>query len=307
MTEFHFIRPVFLLLFIPYLIFLLLFFQSKYKQNPWYKVCDKHLLDFLLVSGNKKNSIFNKILLFTSLFFMIIALSGPAIHKKEVPIYKKADPFVVVLDMSEDMFINDINPSRFTRAKFKLKSIFTKAKDLGQFGMVVYTKEPFILSPLTQDANTIVQLLDALNEDVMPIQGQNLSLALKQAQELITQAGFSRGNILVLTANYPTKEDLTRVSKISEDNIFTSIMPVLKPPYDDNSFIEFAKKGHGKYLVFTNDNKDITNFVNAPSNQIKKQTNNLLVWQDEGIKFLIPALILLLPFFRRGWLDKVRQ
>ena len=37
----------------------------------------------------------------------------------------------------------------------------------------------------------------------------------------------------------------------------------------------------------------------------RSKENDIPMWRDEGRWFLIPALILLLPVFRRGWLQRI--
>lgn len=300
MSSLHLIRPLWLLAFIPFIFLLILVFKSNSKDNPWIKICDEHLIKYLLVDGNKKQSILKKCLFLLPLFFIIIALTGPSWKKTQVSAIKTFEPYVIVLDMSEEMFHSDLSPSRFKRAKFKLKELLHTSENI-HFAMIVYTKEPFVVSPLTEDANTILQLMDALTDDIMPVQGQRLDLALINAQELIEQAGFDKGNVLVLTASAPGKQAIDEAQKLALNNIFTSIMPVVKPPFDSQAFMQFAKAGKGRLLTFTDNNKEIKNFIQSPKNQFEKEaSSHVLIWEDEGIWFLIPALFLLLPAFRRG-------
>jgi Ca-activated chloride channel family protein len=75
---FHFIRPWWLLAFIPVVLFVVLLFRHSGKSNSWAKYCDAHLLEHVLVGRESKAK---KSLL--PIFFLlvwsvaIVALAGP--------------------------------------------------------------------------------------------------------------------------------------------------------------------------------------------------------------------------------------
>lgn len=309
MNTFHFLRPWFLITLIPLGgLFILGYLNHKYNKGVWSKACDAHLLPHLLVDLGKKEHQFSLFLLFGAMFFLIISLAGPTWSKKEVPVYKPVQPYVIVLDMSDKMFSTDISPNRLKRAKFKLHELF-KHPEAGQFAMIVYTREPFIVSPLTDDAKTIDALLSSLTEDVMPIGGNKLDLALLEAEKLIQQAKFKEGNILVLTPNTPTEKSLNIAKNLKHNNIKSSIMPILIDADNANyeAFKHFAKNGGGELVHFKDNKNDIIEWLSLTQKQteIHKKSMTLEIWNDKGRWFLIPALFLFLPIFRKGWLDKV--
>src|SRR5262249_40593683 len=147
---------------------------SLWRQSPrvlaWAAVCDRHLLEYLMQSKGQGRRHLALLSLFISGLCMCISLAGPTWSRLPVPLFKQIQPRVLVLDMSNAMLENDLTPDRLTRAKFKLHDLF-KRRDIGQFGLVVYTGEPFVVSPLTDDARTIDSLLSSLSPDIMPVEG----------------------------------------------------------------------------------------------------------------------------------------
>lgn len=306
MTDFHFIRPLWLWMLLPFVVLSWCLLRQTSTMTAWSKVCDAHLLPYLIQTKHYSRRIFSMLLLFASVLLMIISLAGPTWSRLPVPTYQQIQPRVVVLDMSDTMLTNDLQPDRLSRAKFKLHDLF-QHKNTGQFGLVVYTGEPFVVSPLTDDGQTIDALLSSLTPDVMPVEGQQLSSAIDQAHQLITQAGFQQGNILVLTASSPSRSDIEAATLLSQAGIYTSIMPVIKNDTTLNPlFEEFAKAGHGEVIPFSDTSTDLEQWLTATqSNQqyTANLQNDIPVWSDQGRWFLIPALIFLLPAFRRGWLS----
>lgn len=306
MADFHFLRPWWLMLILPLIGFTVILWRQNPKLHAWSDVCDSHLLEHLLQRKGQGKRMFSLSFLLMSLFFMILSISGPSWVKLPVATYKSIEPRVLVLDMSDNMMASDLSPNRLSRAKFKLHDIFIR-KDVGQFGLIVYTGEPFVVSPLTDDGQTISSLLSSLTQDIMPVGGQNLDSALDEASRLISQAGYNHGQILVLTADTPSAESIDKAKKLAQSGIISSIMPVradkdLNPLYNN-----FANAGQGQLLKYTSDSSDLEQWLRSTGKEeyTLSQNEDIPLWRDEGRWFLIPALLLLLPVFQRGWLQRV--
>lgn len=308
MAEFHFIRPWWLLVFLPSVAIALMMLRQTQVRTAWNQVCDAHLLPYLIQTKQGTRLFRSWSLLFISLALMIISLAGPTWSRLPVPTFQKIQPRVVVLDMSDTMSLNDLTPDRLSRARFKLHDLFLH-HDAGQFGLIVYTGEPFIVSPLTDDGQTIDTLLASLTPDIMPVTGQNLSSAIDEAGRLITQAGFQQGQILVLSASPPSEEAINMAQNMAQKGIDTSIIPVLGPDMPVvSSFEKLAKAGHGELITFSDTNNDIDQWLASArsGHQYKtKEQNDMPVWRDQGRWFLIPALLCLLPVWRRGWVQRL--
>lgn len=306
MSDFHFLRPWWLLMILPVLGLALAFWRQTPKLHAWAEVCDPHLLNHLLQGKGQGKRTMSLLCLFLSLLLMTASVAGPVWYKLPVATYKPVQPRVLVLDMSDNMLANDLTPNRLARAKFKLHDLFAR-KGIGQFGLVVFTGEPFIVSPLTDDGQTISSLLSSLTPDIMPVTGQNLDSAMSEASKLIQQAGYEQGQILVLTADSPSSAAITLARKLAGSSIFSSIMPVKSDIKLNPLFQSFANAGGGQLLRYTSDSDDLDQWINASKNQqfALSKDDDVPLWRDEGRWFLIPALLLLLPVFQRGWMQRV--
>lgn len=307
MAEFHLLRPWWLLTIIPLIGLALLLWRQTPKLQAWGEVCDSHLLDHLLKKEGQGKRMASLSFLFLSALFMIFSIAGPCWYKLPSPVYKSILPRVVVLDMSSNMMATDLTPNRLIRAKFKLRDLLTR-KDAGQIGLVVFTGEPFVVSPLTEDGQTISSLLSTLTADIMPVGGQKLDTALNEASRLIQQAGYKEGQILVLTADSPSSVAIETAKSLAQTGIYTSIMPVRSDKNLNPLFQRFADSGQGQLLVYSADPNDFEQWIDAGSkneNFALSADDDIPLWRDEGRWFLIGALLFLLPVFQRGWLQRV--
>lgn len=307
MADFHFLRALWLLALIPLAILALKLWRQKRGLQSWDAVCDHHLLEQLVLMKGKQQGSLSLCCLLLSGFFLIISLSGPSWQRLPVPAFQPVEPRVVVLDLSDDMLSQDLSPDRLSRAKFKLHDLLQRP-DAGQWGLVVYTGEPFVVSPLTEDGETIRNLLATLTPDIMPLKGHQLDTALDQAAQLISQAGYPHGQILVMTGTPPDSQAIHEAEKLASQKIHTSVIPLNREINPNPLYQQLADAGHGQLLQLTADSSDLEKWLN--DKRFKKefalsQHNDIAVWRDEGRWFLIPALLFLFPLFRRGGLQGI--
>ena len=148
--DFHFLRPWYLLLLFLPLLFYWKFFRGVRNKSSWEAVCDKRLLDFLLVRGSSAQRRAVSYLAFAGFVGAVLALSGPVWQKKEVPDLAPENPVMLLLNMSTDMAAKDLTPNRLTRAKFEISDLLKLLRNV-QAGLIVYTREPFLITPITED------------------------------------------------------------------------------------------------------------------------------------------------------------
>ncbi len=333
LAQFHFIRPLWLLLLIPLIGLIWFAWRQSHNTETWTKLCDAHLLPYLLINPIKQASYLPYILFSIIGPLVIVALAGPAWEKLPQPTYRAATSTVFLLDLSRSMDSTDIAPSRLSRAKLKLLDILNAQRE-GQSALIVYALEPHIVSPLTDDTNTIVAMVSVLNTNLMPAQGSRVDIALDKARELLAQAGVQQGNIVVLTDGINGQQAIDKVLEINDENYQVSVLAIGTPdgaPIPDarGGFVkdrnggivipatnlpmlkEFALAGGGRFSQLSLDDTDINTLGIATqhnSNMLadaKQSDRKIDEWQEEGPWLLLLGLPLIAFGFRRGWLTMI--
>lgn len=309
-SDFHFLRPWWLMALLP-AIFLLgsLLRAPLATMQGLSELCDIHLLKNLVYQSGQSKRLGALLLWGMSYFFLVVSLAGPTWSKYPVAVYQAIAPRVLILDMSDAMLEKDLQPDRLTRAKFKLHDILTRVGQYGQTGLIVFTSQAFVVSPLTEDAHTIDALVDSLHAQIVPVTGYRLENALSAAMDLLHQAGYTQGQILVLSAENPTAAAIEKAKKLAQSGIITSIIAVRGAEQINDWYKRFGDAGQGISEVMTNDISDIKAWMylekSIQQNQIKEEKDKVPVWRDQGRWFLIPALLLFLPVFWRRWILRV--
>lgn len=298
--EFHFLRWYWLLfLFVPFML-IWLSTKSGSALSSWAKVCDENLLKYLLIKGKNQQRRKPFLLAASILLLAVISLAGPTWQKKDNPSLSVENPVMFVLNMSSDMYVKDVAPSRMIRAKYVIKDVLRELKN-AESGLLVYTSEPFVITPLTDDVMLIDNLLDATDADIMPENGDRLDRAINLAVTRMQDAGYKKGNVIVVSSDIGERLDAALESAAKARDFGFDVHTIKVSGQDGEKLRIVAEKGGGFYLNYKDSMSVLADKINDIADKELKQNQNMqAVWIDMGYKlFWLPAL-LLLYYFRKG-------
>lgn len=301
-SAFHFLRPWLLLLLIIPLWFYGRYFHGRNNQSSWEKVCDKKLLSYLLVKGSSTQRKVMAWLGMLGILTAILAAAGPSWIKVEIPALAPENPLMITLNLSSDMKGRDLTPTRLERAKFAIKDLLEQLQG-NQIGLEVYSSEPFLIAPLTEDDQIIANLLPAVDFNIMPANGDRLDRAIALAVEKLQAAGFQQGNILVFTPDVGQRFDLAleAAKQAAAAGYKVNVAAAARQPNEKLQLV--ATAGNGKFFKLGSADNGLATFaqeLNQTPGQLEKSKNWQSVWLDYGYYLLIVPLICCLYFFRRG-------
>ncbi|MCP3870153.1 MAG: VWA domain-containing protein [Gammaproteobacteria bacterium] len=328
MSQFHFIRPEWLLALVPLAALLWFLYHRKRSAGNWKHACDPVLLHFL--QRNDPGPVSRRPVLWIGMggLLSILALAGPAWMQLERPMYKQESALVILLDLSRSMDATDVIPSRLTRARYKLLDILNKRQE-GQTALIVYAAQPFVVTPLTDDTATIASQTASLTTDIVPNQGSRPDLAFQKGLELLSQAGKTRGDLLYITDDWGNRpvgqwaEDLpegVRLNILSVGTTQGAPIPlpdggfltgpageIVIPQLDEKALMKIASVGGGRYRRITVDDQDINYLLGPSNNPSMNETESRSdqqspQWREEGPWLLLLLLPLAAFAFRRGYL-----
>jgi Ca-activated chloride channel family protein len=333
LQQFHFLRPWFLLLIIPFGWFCYLIFIRHSQDSGLEKLIDQHLLVHLTKGKIRSHGKQYLPTLGLCLIWLIviIALAGPTWKKQAQPLYESEAAVVLILDLSPSMRAEDIKPSRIQRAHLKILDVLAERKG-GLNALIVYGGEAHVVTPLTNDTDTLVNLLPSLVPGILPIPGSNVEMAIDVALDTIEAAGLTRASFFLVTDGIDTNA-ISTIKRKLVNNIDLTILGIgteagapipIKDGFikDNNGNTIIAKRNsdvlqeladltNGHYLPLQADNSDVI-FFNKKVQQQQQlaverdaQSRNSDIWFEFGPTLLLLIIPLLALSFRRGWLLQV--
>lgn len=329
MSEFHFLRPLWLLL-VPLALWITWRTASgRGGHGGWRRHVDRILQPLVLSQGESMGQRRWPLLVAAAATVIgSLALAGPSWDRLTVPAYRSDESLVVALDLSRSMDAGDIEPSRLTRARLKLLDLLERRGN-GQTALVVFTANAFTVTPLTNDTRTIASLVNALSTDIMPSRGSLLEVGIRKSAELLRQAGTGGGEILLITdaiaspAAFSAAGDLERegirlhvlavgteegapIPTLEGGFLTDSAGNVVVPQLDFDNLQRLAQAGGGRFAGLSTSAADLDylfpgDTVGAIVAASDDDERSAEVWRDQGIWLTLLVLPLLALGFRRGW------
>jgi len=283
-------QNVFYMMLIPLVLLFLLIITSKSSMQKYFskEIIEKLKVGNQFLGKNTRNSLF-----FVVLILFIIALARPVIDKKEQNIKQSLIPIVVALDVSTSMLAEDIYPNRIALAKKKLQLIVEKAKNT-TIGVVLFAKDSFILSPVTEDFISLKFIVDNLDTNLDFANGSNIFSTLEATKYMLSD--YKVKNLIVLSDGgnhneYKEELEFTKENDIVIYSIGIGTKDGAPIPKDgayitnssgdivtvklNESIKNLSLQSSGGYIDYTIDDNDVNAIINRINIQSKKEELNI--------------------------------
>lgn len=289
---------------------------------------DKHLLPHLLVADKKEGILWKHVVIWSIMWGLLtLAMAEPRWNFREVEIYSKDQSLMILLDLSQSMDASDVKPSRLIRAKQKIKDLLKESQGL-HVGLIAFAADPHMITPMTDDKETIKRLLPSLDTSLVAVQGSRLSHALEMAGNLLrSEPGNNKAIWLVSDGGFEDGSAISEVKKLADEGIVIHSMGVGTPsgaPVKDQegNFIkrggipvfskleedklkEIANLGEGVYFSIDNSingERAILDRLSGKAAAEKNGAKKIRLWEERFYLLVFPAMVCLLLWFRRGFI-----
>jgi len=329
-SQFEFAQPLWLgLLIIPVILGLLnQVIKHRFSlDNRIQQFADAHLLPHLLINQEKVIKQRTNILWLLIWILGVLALAGPRWDYEEQSVVRQYANLMILLDLSDSMRVKDVAQSRLEQALQEIDELL-KGKQEVYVGLMVFAAMPHLVTPLTDDYNTIKNLLYSINFDLLheDDKGSHLSLALTEVTHWL-QGQSATEHILLISDGEFAQNDLQNSLEILKQNHFhLHVFGVGTPqgdyiPLKDNSWLKDAENnvvisklneaalqqlssiGKGIYRRADYRSEDtqailqeVKRSLHDPSEEEKKSQR---LWHERFYLLIAVMMVLILPWFRQ--------
>jgi Ca-activated chloride channel family protein len=302
MGTFHFLRPYWLLAFVPAVLAWWALYRRQDDRMAWRALIAPHLLDHLLVGRNRQARVRPIHLLLVIWVLMGLSLAGPSWQKEPSPFAQDQAGMVVLLKVTPSMMAEDVQPSRLERAKQKLHDLLER-REGGATGLIAYSGSAHLVMPLTRDGRIIDTMAQGLVPDTMPVEGDALAEALAMAGDLFEPSGTT-GSVVVMADTVSPAQ----VAKIGQRDRQTRFpvqflaVGALGAPVD-KGLADAANRLEAAVETLSVDISDLQSISRQAERNLKtvpdEQSGER--WKDSGYVLVPRILVVSLVWARRGW------
>ena len=303
-TQFHFIRPLWLLAFIPMAVV----FYVRWKQeanSEDSRFLPSHLRQALTIESQGWNNQLPLKMLILGTTLLIVVASGPTWQRQASPFGEDKASLMIVLDVSESMLQTDVAPNRLERAKHKIHDLL-ETRHGGRTGLVVYSGSAHLAMPTTQDNRVFAPFLAAIDPQIMPVAGKKAENSLpiiKQQLDgqpgstvLLITDGVTPATVKAFESEFASSSTQLLVLAMGNRDIVTN------SPLDIVALKQLANAANGRLFQTSIDSSDIQALSRDIDTHMEINGESTMPWKDMGYGLLVPIALLMLLWFRKGWL-----
>jgi Ca-activated chloride channel family protein len=306
-------RPAFLLMLLPWLAWSVWRWRRAQQQGGWHRVMDERLLHRLNYRGGVKQQSLARGALLLAGVLLIVALAGPA-RLLAGGATLTAGNLIVVMDATLSMTVEDTPPSRAVRAERVIRD-WAASGVFERTAVIVYSGSAHWLVPLTRDTETLALQLEQMSPYLMPQFGNRPDIALERVSERLKSLQ-GRNQVLWITDDAsPGRIDALKAARPQVERFW--LMPMgtetggpiplpdgsgflndgnrmVMPVLDRAGFRQVAAELNATLLPMEQRVENVSLTIDRGEGSDQRQLREWGYW------LLLPVLLLLLPWYRRG-------
>ncbi|QHQ36511.1 vWA domain-containing protein [Algicella marina] len=302
LAVFSLLRPFWLLAIVAIAILAVRLYRRRNRIGDWESVIDPDLMAAMRALGrvetSPRHSANHLPLLAAAL--TALALTGPALERRDALSFRNLDGVIFVMDVSPSMTGSALWPATVTMGRVGVNALSTKPGAL-----IVYAGDAYLAAPLTADTRNLGFTMTLLNDETVPDTGTRPALGLSRAAELLREARILAGDVVLMTDGAGLgPEALAQAAEIAD--IGGRLSVVYAPTERARETGEMraqaetlASLGGGRLYELNEANALAADLSNDATSRLEQQSYQLLVWRDFGRYLLLLALLPALGFFRR--------
>ena len=310
LADFHFLRPLWLFGIVPFLGLWWALSQASRVPPSWRRAIAPELLPHL-VTGQQNVRRFRPSSLVVPVGVLgCVAMAGPTWELADSPLEPDRSAMVIAFELSDTMDGRDVGPTRAKRAAFKLRDLI-ETRGAGQTGLIVYAGTAHTVMPLTDDDRVILPYLDALSPELLPVPGDRPQESVPLLERLIESA--SAPTTVVLVTDGVPPEGVEAISSLQERTGAELVIyavgtdrgdaPRDIPALEQTSLEQLASSTNGSIVPLSIGDGDLRRILRVLDRHRRAAVDpgDESAWEDEGYYLVFPLALLVLFWFRKGW------
>ncbi len=262
--------------------------------GAWDKVTDPQLMKAMAAIGRIEGGSFplTPVALLLTTGIIAIALTGPAIERRDAQTYRNLDGVLFLVDASESVAEHNRWPQMLSMGRFGVSALGSRPG-----GIIVFAGDAYVATDMTTDHRQLGQTFSLIDGETVPDKGSRPERALALALQRIEEAGILAGDVVVFTDGEGLgSTSLQQAAALAARGARVSLVSLQSPTAQMQTH---ASVGGG--AVFTLDQTDDLALwlADDAATRLERAEYPVLFWQDLGRYLLFLGLFPVLLLFWR--------
>ncbi len=179
-------------------LFAVVVYYMRWQLKTEKSVFKSNIVNHILPHRNALQDRTKLSLFFMSIVFLILAIANPQIGVKGEKIKGQGLDIMILLDVSNSMLAEDIQPNRISRSKFFITKFLDQLKH-DRVGLVLFAGSSYLQVPLTIDFTSIKMSMPLIDPSNFPSQGTNIGDAVTMAGNTLGLTESNSKAIVIIT------------------------------------------------------------------------------------------------------------
>lgn len=179
-------------------LFAVVVYYMRWQLKTEKSVFKSNIVNHILPHRNALQDRTKLSLFFMSIVFLILAIANPQIGVKGEKIKGQGLDIMILLDVSNSMLAEDIQPNRISRSKFFITKFLDQLKH-DRVGLVLFAGSSYLQVPLTIDFTSIKMSMPLIDPSNFPSQGTNIGDAVTMAGNTLGLTESKSKAIVIIT------------------------------------------------------------------------------------------------------------
>ncbi len=309
LLDLHFLRPGWLLIILPALVFSVRSWFKKGAAEQWRGVIAPHLLPHLVSAPGARRWWSPEVLSFPLVVVLALAMAGPAYRLSAAEDGPDDTTLLLVVDLSSSMNATDVGPSRIGRLRLKLRDLIELRRG-SRIGLLAVAGTAHVVVPPTDDGDALIPFVDALSPAVMPEDGEAFARVPDLVRSIVERE--TSGPVLVLVAaDSIPPEGAAALTRLSGEGIALVGWPVGTSEGQksvgiagvDRTGFEQLERAGADLVELSLGNSDLRRIDRLLDRQRAASVplDDASRWEDSGYALVFVFALGALLWFRRGW------
>ncbi|MGB8166762.1 MAG: VWA domain-containing protein [Chthoniobacteraceae bacterium] len=157
-------------------------------------------------------------LLLLGMAAVVMSLAQPRLGYTWEESKRKGRDVLIAIDVSKSMLATDLAPNRLTRAKFAAQDLISQ---LGgdRVGLIAFAGGAFLQAPLTADFSAVLNSLNELDTEIIPLGGTNLAEAIRVAVEAFGKGESDHRALIIFTDGEELDADGIKAAETQKESV----------------------------------------------------------------------------------------